>query len=171
MNRIAKFIDSMVIISGHVSGWLVPAMIVLIVIEVFMRYVLHNPPMVADEFSAYMLVALSYLGMAYTWKQGGHVRITLFVRRLPKKIAIWIRLIGLLISFCFLVGLNHSCLNMVIYAQKINLRSDTWLTFPLFWPQLTVLIGFVFLALTIFSEMVQLASGLLPGNTIKEIQK
>ena len=37
---------------GYLSGWLVPLMMILVAVEVFMRYVLHNPPMLADEFSA-----------------------------------------------------------------------------------------------------------------------
>ena len=42
----------------------------LVVVDVFMRYVMHRPLMVADEISAYMLVALSFLGFAYTWRKG-----------------------------------------------------------------------------------------------------
>jgi len=34
---------------GYLSGWLVPSMMILVTVEVFMRYVLHDPPMVADE--------------------------------------------------------------------------------------------------------------------------
>ena len=94
MNYFVKIVDKAADVSGYLSGWLAPMMVVLVAFEVFMRYVLHNPPMVADEFSAYMLVALSYVGLSYTWRQGGHVRITLLVSRLPDKAATWIRLIG-----------------------------------------------------------------------------
>jgi len=47
-------------------------MMMLVVVDVFMRYVMRQPLMVSDEFSAYMLVALSYLGFAYTWREKGH---------------------------------------------------------------------------------------------------
>ena len=102
MKQIGYIIDKIANFFGFVSGWLVPLMMLLVAVEVFMRYVLHNPAMVADEFSAYMLVALSYLGLAYTWKQGGHVRITLLVSRLPAKAASWIRLIVLIMIFIFM---------------------------------------------------------------------
>ena len=64
MKRIALLLEKIAYLGGYYSGWLVPLMMMLVVVEVFMRYVLHQPLMVADEFSAYMLVALSYLGMA-----------------------------------------------------------------------------------------------------------
>ena len=80
-------------------------MIVLIIIEVFMRYVLRQPPMVADEFSAYMLVAMSYLGAAYTFRERGHVRITALVNRLPIGVSSWLRVVTLAIAFIFSVAL------------------------------------------------------------------
>ena len=153
---------------GYVSGWLVPAMMLLVAVEVFMRYVLHNPAMVADEFSAYMLVALSYLGLAYTWRQGGHVRITLLVSRLPVKAASWIRLFVLIMIFIFMVGITHAGWEMIVYAREINLRSDTWLTFPLFWPQLTVFIGFLFLTLMLPLEIVRVFLKIRSGEAVEE---
>jgi TRAP-type C4-dicarboxylate transport system permease small subunit len=153
---------------GYLSGWLVPSMMILVTVEVFMRYVLHNPPMVADEFSAYMLVALSYLGLAFTWRQGGHVRITLVVSRLPAKAASWIRLIVLILIFIFLVGLTHAGYKMVVYAWQIDLRSDSWLTVPLFWPQLTVFIGFVTLTLMLPVEIAKVIAKIRAGENVEE---
>jgi TRAP-type C4-dicarboxylate transport system permease small subunit len=115
--------------------------------------VLDRPLMVADEVSAYMLVALSFLGLAYTWRQGGHVRITILVSRLPGKAAAWVRLIGLIMTFIFMIELDRAAYKMIVYALQINLRSSTWLMFPLFWPQLTVFIGFVLLTLLLVIDI------------------
>lgn len=158
-------------ISGYAAGWLVPLMVVLVAVEVFMRYVLSNPPMVADEFSAYMLVALSYMGMSFTWRKGGHVRVDILVSRLPARLANWIRLTGLIFIFIFMIGMTHSAYHMITYALKINLRSDTWLTVPLFWPQLTIFIGFTMLLLTIFSDIVKTIGTIRAGHNIEEHTK
>ena len=168
MKRAGIIIEKITDFLGYVSGWLVPAMMILVAVEVFMRYVLHDPAMVADEFSAYMLVALSYLGLAYTWRQGGHVRITLLVSRLPVKAASWIRLCVLIMIFIFMVGITHAGWEMIVYAREINLRSDTWLTFPLFWPQLTVFIGFLFLTLMLPLEIVRVFLKIRSGEAVEE---
>ena len=152
---------------GYVSGWLVPVMMLLVAVEVFMRYVLHDPAMVADEFSAYMLVGLSYLGLAYTWRQGGHVRITLLVSRLPAKAAGWIRLFVLILIFMFMIGITHAGWEMIVYARQIGLRSDTWLTFPLFWPQLTVFVGFLLLTLTLPLEIIRVYMKIRAGEAVE----
>jgi len=153
---------------GYVSGWLVPSMVLLVAVEVFMRYVLHDPAMVADEFSAYMLVGLSYMGLAFTWRQGGHVRITLLVSRLPAIVAGWIRLCVLVMIFIFMIGITHAGWEMIVYARQIDLRSDTWLTIPLFWPQLTVFVGFLLLTLTLLLEIVRVTNKIRAGEAVEE---
>lgn len=155
MRSLAIIIEKLARGSGFISGLFVPIMMTLIVVEVFMRYVLHNPLMIADEFSAYMLVTLSYLGFAYTWRQGGHVRIEILVNRFAPLTGQKVRLLGLILIFIFMLEMDRVAYKMVVYALKMNLRSSTWLMFPLFWPQLTVFLGFVFLTLIIATDMAQ----------------
>ena len=167
MKRIALLLEKIAYLGGYYSGWLVPLMMMLVVVEVFMRYVLHQPLMVADEFSAYMLVALSYLGMAYTWRQGGHVRVTVLVNRLPYRAASWIRFAGLILVFIFMIELDRVGYKMIVYALHINLRSSTWLMVPLFWPQLTVFIGFVLLTLLLAVDIVRIFIKIRAGERVE----
>ena len=167
MRRIAYLVEKIADRAGYYSGWLVPLMMMLVVVEVFMRYVLHQPLMVADEFSAYMLVALSYLGMAYTWRQGGHVRVTVLVSRLPSRASSWIRLMGLILIFIFMTELDRVGYKMIMYALKINLRSSTWLMVPLFWPQLAVFIGFVLLTLLLVVDIVRTFIKIRAGEKVE----
>lgn len=155
MNRLATLIEKIAYLGGYLSGWLVPLMMLLVVVDVFMRYVMHQPLMVADEFSAYMLVALSFLGFAYTWRQGGHVRIEVLVSRFPPRINDWVRLIGLILTFIFMIELDRAAYKMIVYALEMKMRSSTWLMFPLFWPQLTIFVGFVLFTLVLAVDIVR----------------
>lgn len=168
MKRAGQIIDRIADVGGYLSGWLVPLMMVLVVVEVFMRYVLHKPLLVADEFSAYLLVALSYLGLAYTWRQGGHVRITILMQHLPSRFASWLRLFGLIVTFLFLLGLSKAGHKMIMYALKMDLRSETFFTFPLFWPQLTVFIGFILLTLLVAAEIFSAVKKIRAGEKVEE---
>ena len=167
MKKTALLLEKIAYLGGYYSGWLVPLMMMLVVVEVFMRYVLRQPLMVADEFSAYMLVALAYLGMAYTWRQGGHVRVTVLISRLPYRVSSWIRFAGLILVFIFMVELDRVGYKMVVYALQINLRSSTWLMVPLFWPQLTVFVGFVLLTLLIAVDIVQMFIKIRAGEKVE----
>jgi TRAP-type C4-dicarboxylate transport system permease small subunit len=167
MKRIAHIVEKIAYLGGYYSAWLVPLMMMLVVVEVFMRYVLHQPLMIADEFSAYMLVALSYLGTAYTWRQGGHVRVTVLVSRLAPRAAGWIRFIGLILVLIFMIELDRVSYKMITYALQINLRSSTWLMVPLFWPQLTVFIGFVLLTLLLVVDIVRTFIKIRTGERVE----
>jgi TRAP-type C4-dicarboxylate transport system permease small subunit len=169
INRLNSLIEGVAGLGGYLSGWLVPLMMILVVVEVFMRYVLQRPLMVADEFSAYMLVALSFIGLAYTWRQGGHVRITILVNRLSRKPANWVRLGGLVAVFVFMIAMDQSAYKMVRYALQLNMKSSTFLMIPLFWPQLTVLVGFVLLTLLVALDIIQAILKIRAGKKVEEM--
>ena len=164
MKRLASVIDWLADSVGYLSGWLVPLMMMLVVVDVFMRYVIHRPLMVADEFSAYMLVALSFLGFAYTWRQGGHVRVEVVVNYLPRRLYAWVRLIGLILTFIFMIEMDRAAYKMIVYALTMKMRSSTWLMFPLFWPQLTIFVGFVLLTLMLAVDILQAGATLRTGK-------
>jgi TRAP-type C4-dicarboxylate transport system permease small subunit len=167
MKRIAHIVEKIAYLGGYYSAWLVPLMMMLVVVEVFWRYVLHQPLMIADEFSAYMLVVLSYVGTAYTWRQGGHVRVTVLVSRLAPRAAGWIRFIGLILVLIFMIELDRVSYKMITYALQINLRSSTWLMVPLFWPQLTVFIGFILLTLLLVVDIVRTFIKIRTGEKVE----
>ena len=155
MKQFASAVDRLANFVGYLSGWLVPLMMMLVVVDVFMRYVMHRPLMVADELSAYMLVALSFLGFAYTWRQGGHVRVEVVVNYLPPRPCAWVRLIGLILTFLFMLEMDRAAYKMIVYAIEMKMRSSTWLMFPLFWPQLTIFIGFVLFTMMLAVDIVR----------------
>ena len=156
MKQLGSIIERIADFVGYLSGWLVPLMMMLVVVDVFMRYVMRRPLMVADELTAYMLVALSFLGFAYTWRQGGHVRVEVVVNYLPPRLYDWVRLGGLILTFLFMIEMDRAAYKMIAYALEMKMRSSTWMMFPLFWPQLTIFVGFVLLTLMLAMDIVRI---------------
>jgi TRAP-type C4-dicarboxylate transport system permease small subunit len=171
MNRLFYAVEKIAYWGGYLSGWLVPGMMVLVALEVFTRYVLSRPLLLADEFSAYMLVALSFLGLAYTWRQRGHVRITILVSRLSKKRAGWIRLGALIAVFLFVLEMDRSAYKMVVYALQMNMKSSTFLMVPLFWPQMPIFIGFVLLTLLILADILRAARKIRANEDVEDFEQ
>ncbi len=156
MKQLGLSLDKIANGLGYLSGWLVPLMMMLVVADVFMRYVMRRPLMVSDELSAYMLVALAFLGFAYTWREGGHVRVEVLVSRLSRRAQDRVRLFGLILTFAFMLEMNRSAFKMIVYAYQMKMRSSTWMMFPLFWPQLTIFVGFVLLTLVVGADILRL---------------
>jgi len=143
-------------------------MMVLVLVEVFMRYILNRPLMVADEFSGYILVALTFLGAAYTWKERGHVRITAMISRLPPRVASWTRLIGLVLVFVFAIILSWAGYHFTAFSFRLGISSATWLHTPLQVPQITIFVGFILLALLLIVEVAKAIVNVRCGRSIDE---
>ncbi|MFC2049564.1 TRAP transporter small permease subunit [Chloroflexota bacterium] len=141
---------------------------VIILVEVFMRYVMGQPTIIAEELCGYLLVAISYLGMAYTWKEKGHVRITALTSRLPVTASNWLRLATLILALFFTILLIISSYSYVLHSFKVHMVSSTYYRIPLQGPQMTILIGFLLLALLIVVDIVRAIQHIRSGTRIEE---
>ena len=171
MRRASSVIKGAVKAFGYFSGWLVVLMMLLVLVEVFMRYVLKRAPMVADEFGGYMLVAIAFLGAAYTWQEKGHVRITALVSRLPSRMASWTRLIVLILVFVCVAVLIQGGYHFVAFSFRMHLRSSSWLVTPLQVPQMAILLGFILMALALFTTIVESVKDIRLGKNVEKETK
>jgi len=136
-----------------------------------MRYVLDQPPIIAEEYSGYALVALSFLGMAYTWQERGLVRVTALVSRLPVKVSSWLRVLTLVLAFAFTIALIHTSYKYLAHSFKVGMVSSTYFRTPLQGPQMTIMIGFILLALLIIVEIIKAIIDIRAGKAIEEATK
>jgi hypothetical protein len=58
---------------------------------------------------------------------------------------------------------------MIAYALQMNMKSSTFLMVPLFWPQLTVFIGFVLLTLLVGGDIIRAMGKIRAGEKVEEI--
>ena len=168
MKLVGRIVDSIVLVCGYLSGWLVVGMMLLILVEVFMRYGLNQPPMIADEFGAYLVVVVVFLGVGYTWKEKGHVRITALVGSLPQKVSSWIRLIALVLALVFSIMLTQASYSYLAFSFKINMASLTVHRFPLQGPQMTIPIGYTLLCLLIIMEIAKAITNISSGRSVDQ---
>jgi TRAP-type C4-dicarboxylate transport system permease small subunit len=76
---------------------LIPMML-LTTADVIGRSYFRRPITGTYELSSYLLTVFILLGVAYTYQVGGHVRVTMFVSKLPDRIAIGVSIITTLLS-------------------------------------------------------------------------
>lgn len=91
---------------GFGVSWLSTALVVLVCVNVFTRYVIRSVDMRMQELEWHLFAALFLLGAAYTLKHDKHVRVDLVYARLGRKGKAWIDLLGsllFLLPFCGIV--------------------------------------------------------------------
>lgn len=153
---------------GMFSAVLVVVMGFLIGFEVFMRYVVGRPPLLADELSRYFLVAMTFLGMSWVWQEKGHVRVEALVQRLSKSKANAIRLVTLVLAFAFSLALFIGSLDFIERSFSQNRTSDSWLHTPLKYPESTIVIGFLLLALQVAATIWRAIGTVRAGGALEQ---
>ncbi len=150
-----RIIEAVSTALGEFSGVLVVLMVALVLYEAFMRYVLDRAPLLADEISAYMYIALTFLGLAYTLKKRSHVRVKILPDRLSAKAAYRLRSISLVIAFALSVLFTKLGYDMTMAAHNIGMRSGSWLAMPMDVLRGFFFIGFLWLSLQLIAEFIK----------------
>ena len=111
---------------------------------------------------------LSFLGAAYTWRERGHVRITFLVSKLPLRVASWLRLVTLILTFLFLVGLCQASYGFIETSFVLRMASATSLRIPLAGPHMNLPVGFTLLAIIVALNIVQAIRAIKAGHSAEE---
>ena len=82
MQRILKYIDTLSSWGGAASGASIVLITSLILIEIAVRTLSGRSTFITEEYSAYLLVCFVFLGMSYTLREDGHIRVNLVLSRL-----------------------------------------------------------------------------------------
>jgi TRAP-type C4-dicarboxylate transport system permease small subunit len=146
-NFIRKMSDDVSHFLVHVAMWGIFAMMLLIITDIVMRAVVNRSTLIAEEVGGYLLVLVAYLAMAETLKQGRHIRVDLFVKRLPDRLRARLGIVLSFIGFVALMVVIWRAVIMVYRSYLGNVIIPGILMTPVYLPQILVIIGLAALAL------------------------
>ncbi|MFK7952683.1 MAG: TRAP transporter small permease subunit [Ekhidna sp.] len=96
-------IDKIIKQIGQAISWLTVLLVLVIVIDVFLRYVFNSTSAASFELEWHLFAAIFLLGAAYTLQNDKHVRVDVFYHRFSEKGKARVNLIGtlfLLLPLC-----------------------------------------------------------------------
>ena len=137
-----------------IAGLFLVAMLVIIVIGVLSRYVFNFPFYFVEEYSGYLLVGIGFLGAAYAFQKGVHIKVDTVVERLPRRARAGLETITTLIGTCIIVILTWSGFKLFLTDFRGHVVSSTIMQTPLWIPESFVLIGWVVLLLMLILHMI-----------------
>jgi TRAP-type C4-dicarboxylate transport system permease small subunit len=141
MNSIVRWIGKLSDGVAGISAVMLGLMTLLILVEIFVWNVFQQTTLIADEYCAYGLAAIIFLGAGYCLKEKGHIRITLVLGFLPDKLSRIITCVATGVTTVFMGYLWWYLLKMVQAAIRYNSTSGTLTNTPLWIPQTVMLIG------------------------------
>jgi TRAP-type C4-dicarboxylate transport system permease small subunit len=141
MKTLVNFIENLSNWMSWASAVVLGLMTILILVEIALWNLFEKTTLIADEYSAYGLAAIIFLGAGYCLKERGHIRITLVLGFLPGKLSRVITFIATGITTAFMGYLWWYLLKMVQATVRYNSTSGTLTNTPLWIPQTVMLIG------------------------------
>ncbi len=136
--------------SGAIAALAVLAMCLLITGAVFVRYVFGIPVVWVPEIVGYLMVVLIFLALGETMLAGGHIKIDLFVSRIPKRLRDMLELLTLALSTGVAGFFAWHGVRTMLRSYEYG-RRDAFgaLNAPLYIPQAALPIGLSILTLVL----------------------
>ncbi|XPV67423.1 MAG: TRAP transporter small permease subunit [Halarcobacter sp.] len=131
------------------SSLLLVSLVILILIEIFIRYFFDMSTMIADEYSGYLYLASIFLGLAYTFKEDAHIRINIITSKMSKKTNRFIDVFAGLITIVVLSFAFYRTILFTYDSYEMEMVSESVSETPLYLTQLVMPLGIAIFILTV----------------------
>ncbi len=153
------FVDSVSFVSralGVLAALLLFSAVLSVTHMVFVRYALNQSTVWQTEYTAYAVVAATFLGAPWTLIVRGHVNVDLLQISVPRGPRIVLEMLAGLASLAFVLLLTYAAWLYIEEAWVNSWQSETVWGIPLWRPILPMLVGSGWLAVQYVAEMVRL---------------
>ena len=151
LRKALSIIDNISEWTGRMFSFICPALMLIVVYDVAMRYILNRPTEWGLELNGFLLLAIGFLGGGYAFLNGAHVKVTVIHQRFPARVRALVDVITYLLFFVLCMVLFWYGSRVALDSLRHNTRTpSTW--GPLMWPSQAlipigaILIGFQGLA-------------------------
>jgi len=144
------------------------AMMLLITVEVACRNLLNLSLQFADEISGYLLVAVTFLGIGISLKEGSLFRVDFLYARFSARLKAFLEFLFALLSLAFILLTQYQILRFLMSSIKRSITAPTLLATPLYLPQIVMPVGLTFVILVLLVEIRRSFRALLDGGAKEE---
>ena len=152
MSRLNKFLYKIYKYSGYTAAFFLILVAIFILIGIASRIFGFYIRGLA-EYSGYCMAASSFFALAYTFVEGGHIRITLFLEKISGHKKKYLETWCLLIASFFSGYLAFYFIKMLIISYKCQERSEGADEILIWIPQTSVAIGSTIFFISVFHQL------------------
>jgi len=173
-----RFLDNLYALSGGVAALCIVIITGLVFAQVmlnltdkiwaatFGRAIGLTIPSYAD-FTGFFLAAASFFALAYTLKEGGHIRVTLFIQRFPEKIRRFIEIWCCALASAISLYFTYYTVLLMMETFQYNDLSSGMIAVPLWVPQSAMAMGLLVLSTALVDEFFTVLMGHNPSYADK----
>jgi TRAP-type C4-dicarboxylate transport system permease small subunit len=156
-----RLLDTLYLVSCWTSAAIILGISVLVSAQVLLNFVTRvfglplpsTIPSYAD-FAGFMLAAATFLAMPYTFRSGGHIRVTLITARLNSRLAFVAEIIALAIAAGLVGFVCFYIFKLIEESVHFGDVSNGIIPIPLWIPQSFMALGMLLLLVAILDSLI-----------------
>ena len=152
-NRYDRAVERLSHWAGVAAGLCVLAVAFIVVYEIIMRGLFHSPTEWVLEISTYLIIVAGFLGLAVTLRKHGHIKVDFIQGRLSRRTRHVLDIITTVLSIVVFAVFVVESAELVRQSHEFNKLSPSILRFPLWIPQLSLVIGSTLLFLELIRQL------------------
>jgi len=149
MNILANIIERLCKGGAYLAGFILIALVGLILTEIVLRSFFDISTMIADEYSGYFYLASIFLALGYAFSKDAHIRINIITSRLSKKANRKIDIVAAIITLGVLFFALYRTILFTYDSYDLEMLSENVSETPLYLTQLAMPIGITLFILAV----------------------
>ncbi len=157
-----NFLDKLYLGSGMLAGFFIILITLMILAQIVGRWFNIVIPS-TEDFAGFFLAATTFLALAYTFRMGGHIRVTILVHLLKGKLQRFSLALALLV-FIIMIAYGVYYTGVFTYESwSFDELSQGYIAVPLWIPQISMVIGLTIFLIALIDDFILVISGKTPS--------
>lgn len=154
VQRVQKSINIAVKSGAYVGMTVLVLMMLVTVVDVFLRYAFDSPILGSIEIVEFMLIIVAFLAIPYCALEEGHVKMDFAVSRLPPRGQTAVEIVGYIFCLILSVTMTYLYIPEAIHNLRIG-ESSQILGIPAFPFYLIIFMGCLMLSLVLLVNLIK----------------
>jgi TRAP-type C4-dicarboxylate transport system permease small subunit len=159
---VRRLLDGLYLLGGQLAALCVLAILVLM-IGASVGRVLDWRVSWVNDIVAWLCAAAAFLGMAYSFRNGDFVRVTLVLESVSKPVRRWLELVSLSVATVAIAYLGYWAARFTWESYEFNDIAGNMVAIPIWIPQMSFVIGSAILVIAVLDECVCVFRGGKPS--------
>ena len=153
LTKLNKFLNNLYSYSGYIAAFFLILVAIFILTGIASRFFGFYIRGLA-EYSGYCMAASSFFALSFTFVEGGHIRITLFLEKVTGIKKNFLELWGLIVASIFSAYLCFYFIKMLKISYEFQERSEGADEILIWIPQTSVAVGSLIFFICVFHQLI-----------------
>ena len=161
-DHMRRTLDGLYLGAGYLAAaFLVIVFAIMMIMSLGRQFGLNIPA--GDDFAAWSMAAMSFLGLAHTFKRGEMIRVGLLLERLKGKPKQALEILSHAVGLAFVGYFLWAASRFAYDSWRFNDMAQGTVAVPLWIPQLGFVLGLLLLGIAFLDELIHVLRGNPPS--------